>query len=323
MAANPPRKHHFLPRFYLRGFSNDGNGLYRIDKATGGSVGGTIRDLAAIRDFHRIDAAGTDDPFAFERKLGELEGLLAGYLNIAVEEGITSDEIKAGIAQFVSMMRFRVPATKRFIEQSLRAVVRSTGQIMERAGQLPEPPIGLEKAFRLENRDISIANWACLSHMFQLAFDNELVDILYEMDMELLAAPEDSFFITSDQPVSIYNPNATPNDFHGVALPDPNTVQTIALNSALLLKLSWNGEDRSSRISSTDEAAEYNRRTVVMAESYVFLSEDSQSIRELVSANRANFAGFDPPETLDVGDAAYHMVRFRAVCDQEQYHVAT
>jgi hypothetical protein len=46
---NRPRKHHYLPQFYLKAFSVDGEGLYQIDKSTGKTTGVRTKDNAAPR----------------------------------------------------------------------------------------------------------------------------------------------------------------------------------------------------------------------------------------------------------------------------------
>jgi hypothetical protein len=76
-----PRKHHFLPQFYLRGFSTNRDGIFQIEKQQGRYYGCKIKDIAAIRDYHKLDGKETSDPQYFEKKLAELEGIQAEHVN--------------------------------------------------------------------------------------------------------------------------------------------------------------------------------------------------------------------------------------------------
>lgn len=63
-----PRKHHYLSQFYLRGFSSDRSSLFQIEKRSGKHYGCRIKDVAAIRDYHDIDADDVADPYAINNK---------------------------------------------------------------------------------------------------------------------------------------------------------------------------------------------------------------------------------------------------------------
>src|SRR5680860_487666 len=121
-----PRKHHYLPQFYLRELSFDQRSLYRIEKRTSAVVCASIKDLAAIRDFHRINHHDTSDPFELEKKLAEIEGALSDALKRVLKDGIPDLQSHTRIVELVSLLRFRVPAIKFGIESSLRHVVRTT-----------------------------------------------------------------------------------------------------------------------------------------------------------------------------------------------------
>ena len=76
----------------------------------------------------------------------------------------------------MALLRVRIPAFKAHIDAFLRQVVRSVGLIMERKGELPAVPKGLEDVLRVENLSISIANWKCLEYMFKLAADRRTLN---------------------------------------------------------------------------------------------------------------------------------------------------
>lgn len=315
---NAPRKHHFLPQFYLRGFAADGL-LERIDKGSLESIHGRVRNLAAIRDYHRLDADDVDDQFALEKQLGEIEGQLAASLRSVLDAGISDDQTHARLIELVSLLRMRVPAVKSFIEQSLEQVVRSTGQMLERHGQLPTAPVGLEDALTMDNIGIQIRNWICLKFMFEIASSPDVLRIMISMKPTLIDAQEGACFITSDQPVGLFNPRAEANTPYGCNLTDLDTELTLALSSSKALRLSWAGDAPDQQVATIEEVDEINRRTIIMAENFVFAREFSESILNQVRVNSGRRAGFEPPQVLDAGDAAYHLNVFRPVLPEGRY----
>ena len=79
------RNHHFVPQGYLAGFTDDGtrNGRLFVSDLASGSVFQTKpRNVAAKRDFNRIDTEG-QEPDALEQALGEFEGRAVDLLYVS------------------------------------------------------------------------------------------------------------------------------------------------------------------------------------------------------------------------------------------------
>jgi len=270
-----PRKHHFLPQFYLRGFSEDQNSLYQIWKVTGETVGCRIKDIAAIRDFHEIDADDVEDPLALEKELATVEGQMSTFLSELLQDGLSNDRALVGTIGFVSLLRMRVPAIKRHIEESLGETIRTVAGIMERQGKLPPPPPGLEDALRVANLEIAISNWKCMQLMFGMASNPEILNIMCNMQATLFRASRGSF-ITSDQPVALYHEDKT--SAYGVGPATPGVEITVPLTSAALLRLTHSEAEDQERIATAAEVAEFNRRTIVMAEQYLYAGSNPAEI---------------------------------------------
>ncbi|MGN6384027.1 MAG: DUF4238 domain-containing protein [Dyella sp.] len=312
-----PRKHHYLSQFYLRGFSADEQGIYQIEKATLRTYGSSLKDAAAIRDYHILDYEDADDPQAVEKLLSGYEGLLAAALERVIEHGIRDQKDHNEIISFVSLMRFRVPAFKSFISKSMSDLVRSTGVILERNGMLPPPPDGLGDKLRMSSLKIEIRNWACLQHMFKLATDTDLIKIMMDMHYELIEAPADGLFLTSDQPVALFSPSATAKGLYGAGLADHDIELTFPLTRQLLLKLSWANRGPNHRVASMSELEELNRRTVIMADLRLFASELERATA-LISRYKAFTAGIQS-SSIDTGNSAFHLSMFRPVLRSEAY----
>ena len=125
-----PRKHHFVPQFYLKHFSPDGHSIWQIVKvkrseSQQSSFKTAIEDTAVSRDYHALDFDGARNANALEKELAKVEGQLADTMKRALESGIDHLQTREMLAFLVSLLLMRVPRYKEFIEQSLRAIVRA------------------------------------------------------------------------------------------------------------------------------------------------------------------------------------------------------
>lgn len=300
-----PRKHHFLPQFYLRGFSEDQTSLYQIRKKTGDSVGCRIKDLAAIRDFHEIDADGIEDPHALEKELAAVEGQMSIFLAELLRDGLGNGRALVETIGFVSLLRMRVPAIKRHIEESLGETVRTAAEIMECQGKLPPPPPGLEEELRVANLNITISNWKCMQLMFGMASNPDLLKIMCNMQATLFRAPSGSF-ITGDQPVAVYHEDKTSP--YGVGPATPGVEITMPLTSSALLRLTHSEGEDEELAASTEEIAEFNRRTIVMAEQYLYSGGSPAEIGAQALLLKDESAGFTF-DMLRAGRETYQVQR--------------
>lgn len=303
-----PRKHHFLPQFYLRGFSVDRRGLYQIEKQTAKYYGCQIRDTAAIKDFHELDYKGVEDENALEKALAQVEGKLAQHLAAFLADGPTNEQARHYTIQLLSLLRLRVPAFKRHIQASYPSSIRKITELMERDGRLPAPPPGLEEKLAVKNLKIEVLNWKCMEVMFNLAASEEHLQPLRRMRVTVFRAPFDTSFITSDQPVSLYHATAARSPY-GAGPDTPGIEISLPLSSRALLKLDHEQGGHSTRTATTEEVAEFNRRTAAMAQNYVFVADFPERYVDVVRHERATRAGF-VFDDLDHGDGLVQVHRF-------------
>ena len=303
-----PRKHHYLPQFYLRGFSIDRRGLFQLEKASANHYGCQIKDIAAIRDYHELDGEGTSDPYALEKKLAELEGLQASHLQGALLEGISLDHHRLNLIELLSVMRMRVPAVKEHIDQSYGGAVRATALALQRTGRLPKPPEGFEEALRVENLNIEVLNWKCLEVMFRMGTNEKILGILSNMRATLYRAPFGARFITSDQPVALYHPTLS-RSAYGAGPATLGIELSFPLSSRALLRLDHVKQPHAERVASSEEVTEFNRRTIVMAQSYAYTGEAPERAVAAIRSAGNTFAGFRH-ENFDAGREFLQIHRF-------------
>jgi hypothetical protein len=306
-----PRKQHFLPQFYLRGFSLDGRGIHQIEKQNGKHYGCQIKDIAAVKDFHVLDHAGVEDPYALEKRLSELEGELAKHLSAFLADGVENENARIYTVKLLSLMRLRVRAYKKYIESSYPSAIRRVAEFMERDGMLPTAPQGLEEKLRVKNLKINILNWKTMEIIFNLAASKDILPILYGMRCTVYAAPPGTSFVTSDQPVAFFHPSAFETSY-GIGPSALGVEITLPLSARKLLRLDHSPLAHSSRVASFAQMLEFNRRTIAMARKYIFAASNPQNYLEVAANTRDIRAGF-VFEDLDDGDGWVQIHRYIAL----------
>lgn len=285
-----PRKHHYLPQFYLKHFSRGGDGLFQVEKATAKIIGGRIKDLGALRDFHELDFDGVADKWRLEKNLAEVEGQFSGFLSDLLAGSRSVGKSRDWLPAFVSLMQFRVPAVRSFVDKFLQSNVREVMHSMEKRGRLHTPPPRLAELLDFDSLEIEISNWKCMELMFQMAADPSRLRLLEGMRLRLYGAPFGAAFYTSDQPVSMFVPRPTATG-EGVGPLSVGVEIGLPLSSRCYLLLDRSAGADQYLPATTEMVDEFNRRTTVSADRFIFAGETPGYMTEIVRTNASRRAG--------------------------------
>lgn len=307
--GNAPRKHHYLPQFYLKGFAVRNEGLYQIQKSTGKIVGVRIKDAAAIRDFHIIDDGEIADPQALEKALAVVEGALAPYLAHMLGGGFHDRATQMYVAQLVCLLRLRVPAVRDHIQESESAYLHTHIQMQEAAGKLPSAPEGMD-AWSMADVRVEMMNWAIMDRIFRMASDDDVLSTYYALKPTLLHAPMGEQFIASDQPVALYHAEAGTG--YGIGPETPGVVISMPLSSRAAILLENRIGPPIERIANSAEVAEINRRTSLMASEWLFTGEAPQQLMKILDDVRGIRAGF-AYEQVPTANGTGYLLRYVGV----------
>ncbi|MDR4488250.1 MAG: DUF4238 domain-containing protein [Nitrospirales bacterium] len=272
-----------------------------------------IQDTGCIRDYHTIDFKDEDPDYqTFEALLSKVESEQAELVRkICNEKRIDSSQIPP-LAQFISLLRHRVPACAAHIEKMLQSVVLDSFKIMYRAGRFSEPPEALREAFEKNDIDetlqVRIANWKILSHMFEMALMPESIGLLSQFSYHVHLSEGTNVFVTSDNPVALYHPNYNKIRPYGVGLAMKDVQVTVALSPMILIQAGLHIQTGTST-ASLEEVEEFNRRTITMADSYVFTSIVTDDLRQRIGELKDVRAGF-VFDSLFYGDGSCQISRF-------------
>lgn len=136
------RKHHYVPRFFLAGFTNEGTKDGRLlvcDLGAGKRWWSDPNGAGHQRDFYRIDPEGYD-PLEVEKAFQAVEDAAAPALRrlTGTETPPPFDETASELLPLIASLVIRVPTSRRVIERASERVVRAT--IPKALPKFPKPP---------------------------------------------------------------------------------------------------------------------------------------------------------------------------------------
>jgi hypothetical protein len=254
--SNPPKKHHYVPQFYLAGFTKTGrkdDELFVLDQQRRKQWPATPATAAFEKHFHTIDSTspGADgDPMAIERKLATLEGQWANALReINEKRQLNADETFGTLMQFTAFMAVRVPSIRGiisdFIDRSSKLEIKA--MLATSHGQAQ-----FRRSFEQMGRPLSDEEFAQLvafgqSGQFTVSFDQtwhvlEMIRLslpvmfaLGQRKWSIWEVRDDApDLFCSDRPVSLTPFNET-KAWQPLGFGTPNTVLTVPLNRRLAL----------------------------------------------------------------------------------------
>jgi len=120
MKSNEPKKHHFIPIFYQKGFLSEDGGLFAYKKKYGGIRDWSPSQILYKENLHTV-SIGNEKTTMIEKFLSQIEGQFRKYLSI-IEENINNPEITSLLEKdadfqqvsklMISMQFWRTPCRK-------------------------------------------------------------------------------------------------------------------------------------------------------------------------------------------------------------------
>lgn len=247
----PKRWHHFVPQFYLRGFTDPATPAGQepyvwVRYRDSGKVKRRAPvNVAAETGFYQIEPEYGIDPATAENELQAIETESATALRryLSATPG-TRSAIEPELGEFIAYLGARVPAMRRAADDHWRWYL---GQVVAGRESLPDDPklrIKLTHATTGDVRRETIAAALELMHSGEWTPSLDTAQYIEAMHMQvwyfrtehfprlhwaLLTAPPDKHFITSDRPVAWSLPDGIIDS--PAALRDPNIVLTVPLDA--------------------------------------------------------------------------------------------
>jgi Protein of unknown function (DUF4238) len=257
-ATPEPKRQHYVPRFYLKGFVGEKDRLFVINRPTEKTFRTAPDNVAGENYFNRIEVAGMD-PNAVEKGLAEFESETAPALErIRATKSLVSEEDRAALANLMAAVALRNPwrreAISAIYEEAERrqlaakfgtkeawekfvADLKAAGVWNEAAGVTFEDMQNALKdaKFKLP-KELSIA--------LEIDQHDPLTELLWNRKWQMLVAAEGTGgFVTTDDPVCLRWSDGQP---HGGLSPGFGLKETeiiFPLSTTLALRGSFEGEE--------------------------------------------------------------------------------
>jgi Protein of unknown function (DUF4238) len=117
----PARRHHYLSRFLMRGFSErpdaENPPIWRLDKKTGKPSRTSVNSDAVVKDFYRLEEVPGLEATRIEEDLARIEGIAAPHLNGLLAGGNLSEVARFEFATYLALQHRRTPRGRQwFVE---------------------------------------------------------------------------------------------------------------------------------------------------------------------------------------------------------------
>src|SRR5215469_4132922 len=205
-----------------------------------------------------------------------------------------SDDERITFAGYVALAHTRVPTFQKFIDETtswftakqLEFLIRSDNSILERYAKKLSEEKGEEISVEGLKREMSAGSvtldqtnrgWS-LRHMFRAMLT--IQEVVYRIHWTFLIAPDDDpGFLTSDNPISLYDPAA---GFGTGFESSPQAYFTFALSKSLCL-LARHYKAQSVANATSREVRRINKGTVGRADTQIYAPFNSMKIQEMLN----------------------------------------
>ena len=252
--AKLPTKHHYLPQFYLKGFSPDKTKLYVFDKkATDEKFRFRYQTTKKIAYENNLYTYKTKDlkKETLEDFFSQIEGMAKTVITkLKKMEDITPME-RGHLALFIALLWLRTPTSKRETLNAQEELYEKTARMMHRFPQQKEK---IKKFFESRGKKITndeiddLIDFATnpkrskitlkfppgywIKQMLNLA--NDIYTYLAICDWEIRHSVKQYAYLTSDNPVMLI-PSEKPHPFYGVGLLTPGVKKVVPLTANMYL----------------------------------------------------------------------------------------
>jgi len=247
-----PKRHHYIPQFYLKGFSSDEEHLFVLDKQASQEKRfrfQTINSVAFQKHLYTYQTKSRKKE-TLEDLFSQIEGRAAAIIKKVEQEQDISDQERNDFSLFLSFLWIRVPYSKKEFE-------RSTQQLYEKIARKSvavTPKKNLKEFFKkrgknLTNKEIddlvdfainekrskikvTVPQGYWIKQMLLLGVD--IAPALEIADWEFRIATKSFAFVTSDNPFLLL-PNRRLRPFEGLGLLTPGAKKIIPITAKICL----------------------------------------------------------------------------------------
>ena len=282
-----PRRHHYLPRFYLENFVNDNGFLSVFDREKNEYRFQQPVNTAVEKDMYRFKDVENNDRYDLENAFSRVENDTKAIIDKLDNSQKISKEDVDVLSIFLSAQRYRVP---RFFKTSAeltdkigKMIAKMNCPSIEQAERLINDSAESGKTISftpkelfdfVHNEDkykIGVAKEGDISLMTDLI--PQVADYLKSMDWSFYFAPKDSLFITSDNPFILVPDDSVDTRFRGYGLTTPGVMKVFPLSPKTLVVISNKGHRVTARKINTKAVRHVNLHIARQCDRFIIARE--------------------------------------------------
>lgn len=219
-----PKRHHYLPKFYLNYFTDDFDKFWVYDRQRNEYRIQTPINTAAINNYYSIKDKNEKKNNEIEQMFSSIERDVKPIIDkLAFCEKINLNE-KSKLAIFIATLEMRTPA---FEKDYNYAFEKTMNKILKMHHSESQDTLEFMKKHDVKivpNRNLSLQ-----AMMDQL---NEVAHFFMQMDWVVFLHNKKTFFVTCDNPFFLYPPVDFPKQsFYGYGLLTPGASKYIPLTA--------------------------------------------------------------------------------------------
>jgi hypothetical protein len=289
-----PRRHHFIPRFYLERFAS-GDLLSVFDRDRNEFRLQSPINTAVLRDYYAFTGPDGSRNVEVEQALAVLEGETKPILTkLDSRESLTQRE-KESLATFVALQETRTPEFERGVGELLSALAKGIARTafanLDRAraslARLEKSTRKVSSSTAEEMVDfakgdaytVRVNRTVHLASMLALAPD--LARILLSLRWTFLHASQEAPFIASDSPFIVLGTASQALGDYGVGILTPGALKFVPLGAHLGMLMTEPSHNVLHVTAPQELVHQLNANMTVRSERYLF-SHDSELLRHLV-----------------------------------------
>lgn len=293
----PKKRHHYIPVFHLKGFTNSNGCLWVYDKEGKGLFEAAPDSIAFEKHyFSFMDETGKRDSETVENMIMQIESESAGVVRkILAEKELTEDE-RVTFGCFVASMMVRAPNFRDNIRSSMGEMIKQTSvfmaahkenfkQMVQRfekdTGEKIDMPVEKLRQWMLNKDKYTVSINPQHAMAMALSQIEHLSRIFANMNWAFLKADGGNMFMTGDNPLQYIDPTHNPRSFYGVGLANKNVEVTLPLSKDMAALGRWEKLGGFKRAEAR-HVKHINRMTVMASVRFVFSDKKSGDLDRFV-----------------------------------------
>lgn len=281
-----PKRHHYLPAFYLERFTKDGY-LWVYDRTQRAFRREQPKNTAVRTHYYSFrDEQGKTDP-RVEEGLAALEGLAKPVLEKLERSEQISPHDRYYLSLFLGVLYCRVPRFEREVDEiltgTLRMILLRNLRDPVASKRFTAPERGLEYVSS-DRFKVKAARNFTISNMVRQGW--EIGKAFFKSDWVVARAAQGTTFVTCDVPIGILG---GPESSHLVGVASPEVIKAVPISPRVCLLMTGNQAKLAEMTLGPDAVRDANLAVLRETETYA-IARDKTQFRKLVLA-----AGLEDP----------------------------